>query len=217
MPRTTFVVDDPMTRNGVLVSSRAPLETILVRTNDVTGEIDVDLADVTDRPRVTFQVPVESLDTGIPLMNDVMRGDRWLDAAKHPTVRFMLSRVVATAGRGPLADGKTVRVEGEGVLELRGVSTTVPVVAEVTWLQKSESTARRLPGDLLHVVVRFDVPLPAFGIESHLAPQTLDKVAGTLQVEADLFASTEQPQVPSDMRDRLAQARKTLGQRLLGT
>jgi polyisoprenoid-binding protein YceI len=217
MPRTTFVVDDPMTRNGVLVSSRAPLETILVRTNDVTGEIDVDVADITDRPRVTFQVPVESLDTGIPLMNDVMRGDRWLDAAKHPNIRFTLARVAAPAGRTPLADGKTVRVEGEGAVEVRGMSKTVPVIADVTWLQKSESTGRRLPGDVLHVVARFDVSLPAFGIESHLAAQSLDKVAGTLHVEADLFASTERPQVPGDMRDRLAQARKTLGQRLIAS
>jgi polyisoprenoid-binding protein YceI len=212
-----FVVDDPMTRNGILVRSRAPLETILVRSNDVTGEIEVDLADVTDHPRVGFQVPVQSLETGLPLMDDVMRGDRWLDAAKHPTIRFTLSRVGVPAARTPLADGKTLRVQGEGTLELRGASTTVPVQAEVTWLAKNEDTARRLPGDLLHVVARFQAPLPAFGIDAHLAPQTLGKVAATLEVEADLFASTERPQVPGDMRDRLVQARKSLGQRLLGT
>ena len=58
MPRTTFSVDDPMTRNGVLVMSRAPLETILLRTNDVTGEIELDPNDITSQPRVTSQVPV---------------------------------------------------------------------------------------------------------------------------------------------------------------
>jgi hypothetical protein len=49
----------------------------------------------------------------------------------------------------------------------------------------------------------------------HLAAQALDKVAGTVHVEADLFGSTERPQVGADMRERLAQAKKTLGQRLL--
>jgi polyisoprenoid-binding protein YceI len=215
MPRTTFVVDDPMTRNGVLVLSRAPLETILVRTNDVTGEIEVDPSDISDRPRVSFQVPVESLDTGIPLMNDVMRGDRWLDAAKHPVIRFTLGRVTAPAGRSAVADGQTVKLEGEGTLELRGASKTVPVRAEVTWLKKSDNTARRLPGDVLHVVARFDVSLPAFGIESHLAATSLDKVAGTLQAEVDVFASTERPQVAADMQQRLADARKKLGERLI--
>jgi polyisoprenoid-binding protein YceI len=206
-----------MTRNGLLVQSRAPLETILVRTNDIAGEIELDPDDVTDRPRVTFRVPVEALDTGIPLMNDVMRGDRWLDAAKHPAVRFTLDRVTSPAGRTTLADGKTLTVEGEGTLELRGTSRTVPVRADVTWLRKSEATARRLPGDLVHEVARFELPLQAFGIESHLAPTSADKVAPTLQVEADVFASSEPPQVSADMRDRLVAARKSLGQRLLGS
>ncbi len=217
MPTTKFVVDDPMTRNSVTVLSRAPLETILVRTNDVTGEIELDLGNVADKPRVTFQVPVESLDTGIPMMNDVMRGDRWLDAAKHPTGRFTLGRISAPAGRAALEDGKTLRVEGEGTLDLRGASKAVPVKAEVTWLKRSESTARRLPGDVLHVIARFDIGLPAFGIESPLAQTSFDKVAGTLQVEVDVFASTEKPQVAADMQERLAQARTNLGQRLLGS
>jgi len=216
MPHTTFVVDDPMSRNSVLVSSRAPLETILVRSNTVTGQIQLDPHDITDHPRVAFQLPVQALESGIPLMDDVMRSDRWLDAAKHPAIRFTLGRLVSPAARTALKDRATLRVEGEGMVELHGASKTVTVRAEVTWLKKSDDTARRLPGDVLHVVAKFDVDLPAFGIESHLAPQSLDKVASRLQVEADLFASTEPPQVAADMRERLAQARRNLGQRLLG-
>jgi hypothetical protein len=106
-------------------------------------------------------------------------------------------------------------VEGEGTIDLRGSLKPVPVRAEVTWLRKSEATARRLPGDVLHVVARFDVALPAFGIESHLAPTSLDKVAGTLQVEVDVFASTERPQVAADMQQRLKDARAKYGQRLI--
>jgi polyisoprenoid-binding protein YceI len=215
MARTKFIVDDPMTRNAVHVLSRAPLETILVRTNDIRGEIEVDPEDVTARPHVTFEVPIAALDSGVPLMNDVMRSDRWLDATKSPAIRFALGRVLAPAARTPLADGKPVVVTAEGALELRGISRPVAVRAEVTWLRGSEHTARRLPGDLLHVVARFDVHLTAFGIESHLAAQTLDKVAGAVQVEADVFGSTTAPQVPADMQERLAQARKNLGQRLL--
>jgi len=216
MSRTKFIVDDPMTRNAVHLLSRAPLETILVRTNDVRGEIEVNPDDVTDRPRVVFEAPVESLDSGVPLMNDVMRSDRWLDAAKTPAVRFTLGRVLSPAAPTPLADGKPIVLTAEGTLELRGVSRPVAVRAEVTWMRGNESTARRLPGDLLHVVARFDVHLAAFGIESHLSAQSLDKVAGAIQVEADLFGSTVAPQVPADMRDRLAQAKKNLGQRLIG-
>jgi len=216
MPRTTFIVDDPMTRNAVHVLSRAPLETVLVRTNDVRGQIEVDPDDVTAKPRVTFEAPIDSLDSGVPLMNDVMRSDKWLDAGKSPVIRFALERVISPATRTPLADGQPLVLTAEGTLELRGVSRPVAVRAEITWLKKSDSTARRLPGDLLHVVARFDVPLPVFGIDAHLSAQTLDKIAGTVQVEADLFGSTERPQVGGDMQDRLAKARKSLGQKLLG-
>jgi len=216
MPRSTFFVDDPMTRNAIHVLSRAPLETVLVRTNDVRGQIEIDPDDVTAKPRVTFEAPIESLDSGVPLMNDVMRSDKWLDAGKSPVIRFALERVISPATRTPLADGKPLVLAAEGTLELRGVARPVAVRAEVTWLPKSDNTARRLPGDLLHVVARFDVPLSVFGIDAHLAAQSLDKIAGTVQVEADLFGSTERPQVGADMHDRLAKARKSLGQKLLG-
>src|SRR5262249_10579311 len=183
----------------------------------VRGEIEVDPDDVTDRPRVSFEVPIEALDSGVPLMNDVMRGDRWLDVAKSPAIRFALGRVVSPAGRTPLTDGKPLVLTAEGSLELRAISRPVMVRAEVTWLRKSDNTARRLPGDLLHVVARFDLPLTVFGIDSHLSAQTLDKVAGTVQVEADIFGSTERPQIGADMRERLAKARKSLGERLVGS
>jgi hypothetical protein len=65
---------------------------------------------------------------------------------------------------GSLKHGQTLKMEGEGILELRGAANSVPVRAEVTWFERSEKTAGRLPGDLLHVVARFDVALPAFGI-----------------------------------------------------
>ncbi len=216
MPRTRFIVDDPMTRNGVMVVSRAPLETILVRSNEVTGEIEVDPANVTDAPRAVFEVPVASLDTGIPLMNDVMVGDRWLDAAKYPTIRFSLTRVTSPA-RARFVDRETIPLHGEGTLELRGATHAVPVFAEITWLAPSESTARRLPGEVLHVAARFGLPLQTFGIESHLAPTSLDKVAGILQIEVDVFASTERPQVPADMQQRLKESRAKLGQRLISS
>jgi hypothetical protein len=38
-----------------------------------------------------------------------------------------------------------------------------------------------------------------------------------VQVEADLFGSTERPQISADMLRKLAQAKKSLGQRLLGS
>lgn len=216
MPRTTFVVDDPMGRNTVQALSRAPLETILVRSAQVTGEIELDADNVLNRPRVTFQVPVDSLDAGIPLMSEVLRSERWLDAAKFPLIRFTLTRLTSPAAPAGLKDGAPLTVEGEGTLELHGGAKPVAVRAEVAWLKASPDTARRLPGDLLRVRARFEVALPAFGIEAHLAPQTVGKVVGTLPIEVDLFACTERPQIAETMTQNLARAKRELGQRLLG-
>ena len=217
MPRATFVVEDPMGRNTVQVLSRAPLETILVRSTQIAGQIEVDTDNVLDRPSVTFTVPLDSLDTGIPLMNEVMRSDRWLDAGKFPTIRFSLTRVTSPAAPAALKDGVALAVEGEGTLELHGASKPARVRGEVTWMKASEDTARRLPGDLVHVVARFDVSLPTFGIEAHLAPQTVGKVVATLPIEVDVFASTQRPQIPETMLQNLARARKDLGQRLVSS
>ena len=216
MPRAIFFVDDPMGRNSVQVLSRAPLETILVRSTQIAGQIEVETDNVRDRPSLTLTVPLESLDTGIPLMNEVMRSDRWLDAGRFPTITFTIGRLTGPAAATPLKDGATVAVEAEGTLELRGASKPVRVRAEVTWLKGNADTARRLPGDILHVVARFDVSLPTFGIDAHLAPQTLGKVVATLPIEVDVFASTQRPQIPETMLQNLARARKDLGQRLVG-
>ncbi|MBI4609668.1 MAG: YceI family protein [Candidatus Rokubacteria bacterium] len=215
MPRTTFFIDDPVGRNGIQVLSLAPLETILVRTNNIAGEVEIDTVDILRQPSVRLSVPVDSLDTGIPLMNEVLRSDRWLDAAKFPTIRFSLDKVLSPAMPTGLANGTTIVLEAMGTVELHGASNPCPIRGDLTWLRASERTARRLPGDLLHLRARFDLRLPDYGIESHLSPQSLDKVAGTLQVEANLFASTERPQVPDKMRQELARARRELAERLL--
>jgi polyisoprenoid-binding protein YceI len=215
MPRVTFFLDDPVGRNTVRVMSRAPLETILVHSTDITGEVELDTDDIRDRPRLSLSVPVDSLDTGIPLMNEVMRSDRWLHAAKYPRIVFTLEKITSPATPAPLRDGVPIAVDADGTFELRGVSKACPVHAEVTWLPANERTARRLPGDLLHLRAQCDLQLKDFGIESHLSPQSMDKVAGTLDVTIDVFLSSQRPAVPEKMLQDLARARRELAERLL--
>jgi polyisoprenoid-binding protein YceI len=215
MPRITFFLDDPVGRNTVQVMSRAALETILVHSTEITGEVELDTDNILERPRVMLSVPTESLDTGIPLMNEVMRSERWLDTRKYPRVEFTLARITSPTTPTALADGVASSVEAEGTFRLHGASATCPVQAEVTWLRPSEHTARRLPGDLLHLRAHADLRLKDFGIESHLSPQSMDKVAGTLQIMIDVFFSSQRPVVAEKMIQDLARARRELGERLL--
>jgi polyisoprenoid-binding protein YceI len=215
MPRIAFFLDDPVGRNTVLIMSRAPLETILVHATDITGEIELDTDDIREHPSVSLSVPVESLDTGIPLMNEVMKSDRWLDARKHPRIEFRLVRITSPATSTALADGVSTAIEADGTFALKGVTKTGPVRGELTWHRASENTARRLPGALLHLRATADLHLKDFGIESHLSPQSMDKVAGTLQVMIDVFLSSQRPVVAEKMIQDLARARRELGERLL--
>jgi polyisoprenoid-binding protein YceI len=215
MPRITFFVDDPVGRNTIQVASRAPLETIVVHSTDITGEVELDTDDIRQRPSVSLSVPVDSLDTGIALMNEVMRSERWLDAAKHPRIDFTLARITAPATSTALTDGVPTPVEAEGTFRLHGASTTCPVRAELTWWRANERTARRLPGDLLHLRAVSDLRLKEFGIESHLSPQSMDKVAGTLDLTVDVFLSSQRPTVPEKMIQDLARARRELAERML--
>lgn len=128
-----------------------------------------------------------------------------------------VSRLISPATSTAVRDGAATGFDAEGTLDLHGVTQPARVRGEVTWLKASEQTGRRLPGDLLHLRAGLEVPLPAFGIESHLSPTSLDKVAATLEVVVDVFASTQRPQVPEKMLQELARARREHGQRLLGS
>lgn len=217
MPSTKFVIDDPMGRNLIRVTSMGPLEAILIRTVDVTGEIVVDTDNVLEKPSVSLTVPVDSLDSGVPLMNEVMRSDRWLDAAKYPKVAFNLIRILKPTAPTALRDAVPVAIQAEGAFEFHGVTNTCPIEGEITWMKANENTARRLPGDLLRLHARFELNLKAHGIEAHLGAQTLGKVSEALAGTIDLFASTQRLVVSEKMLVELARARRELGQRLAGS
>ena len=188
--------------------------TLDLHTNTVTGEIELDTDNILQQPSVGLSVPVDSLDTGIPLMNEVLRSGRWLDGSKFPEIRFTLGKVLSPTTPTALKDGAPTAVKAEGTFEFHGRSKVYPIQGEITWFRANEKTARRLPGDLLHFRAQFDVHLPDYGIESHLSAQSLDKVSGRLEVDLDLFASTQRTEIPGKMIQELARARRELGERM---
>src|SRR5690606_4460193 len=69
-----------------------------------------------------FALPVESIDTGIPMRNEHMRGERWMHAGEHPTVSFDLSGVKGAKLAKEDAWFKTYDVTLLGTMTVRGVS-----------------------------------------------------------------------------------------------
>lgn len=192
-----YYANDPVGRNVVSIESRAPLETMLTRTGAVTGEIKGNPENILDSPQARFEIDLSTLDTGIPMRNEHMRGEKWLDTAKYPKAVFTLTKVAraveagAAAADASLRDGQPTAVAAEGTLEMHGV--TRPIVAKVELMPRKASadTAARLPGDLLHVRATFPIKLDEFGIAMNAA--TALKVANEQKVTVDLFTSTELP------------------------
>jgi len=71
-----FTVKDPMKRDTVSFLSSAPLEDILGTTSEVYGYIVFDPAKPERGVRGDFRIPVASLNTGIPLRDEHMRGEQ---------------------------------------------------------------------------------------------------------------------------------------------
>src|SRR5690606_20307632 len=79
-----FYANDPVGRNVVVIESHAPLETMVTTTNQVVGEIKLNPDNVLDNPQARFELDTASLDTGIPLRNEHLRGEAWLETDKYP-------------------------------------------------------------------------------------------------------------------------------------
>jgi FKBP-type peptidyl-prolyl cis-trans isomerase len=188
----TYIANDPIGRNVVMIESRAPLETMLTRTNKVTGEIKLDEKDILQNPSARFEVDMTSLDTGIELRNEHMMSAQWLDTAKYPTAVFTLTKIGARPKmRYPITQHRTATVKGEGTLNFHGVTKTIPVQIEATPIAATKETAARLPGDLLHVRAKFTIVLSDYGVNVPAAAQL--KVSNNQNVTVDVFTSTEQP------------------------
>jgi len=188
----TYITDDPVGRNVVMIESRAPLETMVTTSSAVKGTIKLSEADILQNPEARFELDLTSLDTGIAVRNDHMAGAEWLDTARYPKAVFTLTKIGARPRMMyPIARHQKATVKGEGELNFHGVTRTIPVEIEATPIAATKETAARLPGDLLHVRAKFTIELDKFGVKVPEMAQL--KIANNQQVTVDIFSSTGAP------------------------
>ena len=187
--RAKFLTDDPYARNVITITSEAPLETIVTRTQEVTGNIEFDPDNVLDKPLATFELETAKLDTGIALRNEHLRGAAWLDIDHFPKISFALKQFKSGLKILALPYGAPLDLDGIGTVTIKGQAVDLPVTLTVTRLAASAETAKHLPGDLLKVSAAFDLLLSDFGIEIPAMAQAA--VANRQHVEVRLLASTQ--------------------------
>lgn len=173
----------------VTFTSDAPLQDIVGKSNAVVGWAVVAPGDTPSPVAGRWLLPVASLATGIPLRDEHLAGDHWLDAAAHPVIAFELERTddVVTVKTG--ADFITVTATLVGTLEMHGVRRPLRVEkAKLSFLKASERTRTIAPGDLVFIQCGYDVKLSDFGVVNGDVP---GKVSDTIRLDQILRLTTD--------------------------
>ena len=173
----------------VTFTSDAPLQNIVGKSNAVVGYV---VAGAADAPAglagARWVLPVASLATGIPLRDEHLAGDHWLDAAKFPTIEFTLAKVEDIAATKSGADFASFTATLVGTMELHGVKKEMRVEkAKLSFLKASERTASIAPGDLLFIQCAYEVKLSDFGVRNGDVP---GKVADAIRLDQILRLTT---------------------------
>jgi polyisoprenoid-binding protein YceI len=197
-----FQVRDAWGRDTVQFRSSAPLEEIVGTTNQLTGVLKADPANLR-APTTTarLEVPVGSFQTGIA-MRDGHVGDT-LGKEAHPTAVFTLDRIESGSAER-LEPNKPVEVTAAGTLEMNGVRRPVAVKARLTYAPKGGPLSKMRPGNFVKLVASFDVTLSDFGIDLK-GPVLALQVAPTVQVTVTALASDASPEETEQYRQSAIQ------------
>lgn len=194
MTGTTFHVQDPTGRNAITFKSLAPLEDIVGTTSQITGHIMFDPAHPDKGVHAQFAVPVSSLNTGIPLRNEHLRGADWLNAETYPDIGLVIDTIKKIETAKSSDSSITFDAVVSGTFTLKGKSAPVAFPARVTWLKETEMTQKRLPGDLLAVRAEFEIALSDYDVTGPKGMGIVgSKVGETITIEVNIMGNTAAP------------------------
>jgi len=191
---TVFYVADPMGRNTITFTSEAPLEDIIGTTNQIYGYVVFDPNRPENGGRGVFTVPVASLDTGIPLRDEHLHSEMWLNAAEHPQIEFTIDFAKDIKVAKITHNSKTYKGMATGEFTLNGKTRTIEVPLTVTYMAESDLTRQKMPGDLLAGKTKLELALRNYGITG---PPGMDligsQVSDKIGVSVTFVASSKKP------------------------
>lgn len=174
----------------VTFTSDALLEHIKGVSNQVVGYA---VAGPEDRPAALiageFLLPIASLDTGIPMRDEHLQNERWLNAESYPDISFVITdtKIDTLAKEGEGYSTYTVTLVGD--MSIKGVTKEIEVPARLTFMSESEQTRSRARGDLMALRCEYEITLADFGVNSGGG-----KIAETVTLDQALFFSTVRPE-----------------------
>ena len=178
----TFDFKDPKGINNAGFKLDAPLEAINGSASGISGTVTFD----PENPGATqgkIIVATGSLMLPNPMQKQHMLSDKWLDAAKFPTIIFESKEFknVQTAG-------DTTTADVTGTFTLKGVSKELTVPVKLTWLK--DKLGERVPnqkGDLLVIRSSFTIKRSDFNINTG---QFEDKVSDAIEITLSIAGAS---------------------------
>ncbi|MFG0274392.1 MAG: YceI family protein [Phycisphaerales bacterium] len=185
----------------VTFTSDAPIERVVGTSGEVVGYavVGADPNDA-DRPLVAgaFRLPVASFETGIPMRNEHLRSDRWMDAAAHPDVHFVLDAFKnATITKRDDAKGFTTW-EGDlvGAMTIKGATREVRIPATISLLDLGENRAARGGGKKLALRCRYTLNLSDYEIAENEPSIAAGRMSDEITLDQFLLLSPNDPDAP---------------------
>jgi polyisoprenoid-binding protein YceI len=175
----TFSFND--NRNQAKFFSTTPLEDVTGISNDVKGTATFNVSDFSTL-KGKISISVASLKTGIETRDGHLQSANWLDAEKYPDITFTIKKVSEIK---VLEDNK-LQAKITGDFSTHGVTKEVVADATVTYLDESESTKQKAPGDLLGVNAKFNIILSDFDVDNVVIGQ---KVSEEIEITVNIFGT----------------------------
>ncbi|MGB5848631.1 MAG: YceI family protein [Ignavibacteriaceae bacterium] len=172
---------DKAGRNQAMFFSSTPLEDVTGLSNDVKGSVTFDVGDVSTL-KGSISITTASLRTGIELRDGHLQSENWLDAESYPEITFVIKNVSNVKS---LEDNK---LEAKVIGDFTTHGVTKEVIAEVTmtYLDESEQTKKKAPGDLLGVEAKFSIILSDYEVENMVLGQ---KVSDNIDITVTMVGS----------------------------
>jgi polyisoprenoid-binding protein YceI len=183
----TFYFKDPQNRNQISFTSETFLETFEGIATDVGGEISFDLVDIQKTIKGEIFISVNSLKTGIEERDENLRDSNWLNSQKYPDISFKIQEVEQQTE----LDNNKIKLLIDGLFFCHGKSKEIKINATLILQEESALTKKRLPGDLLSVVAKFDIKLSDYGIKNVFIPQ---RVSDKQEITVNIVGTNIKPE-----------------------
>ncbi len=172
-------------KNQATFFSTTPLEDVEGIASGIVGAISFDLSNFSETISGSFEVKVASMKTGIQLRDQHLRSANWLDEEEYPLIKFNVS---GAENVKQISDNK-LESDVIGSFSFHGIEKKIVAKSTITYLDESEETKKRAPGDLLVIKSIFKVKLSEYEVENNVIG---NRVGEDIEVTVNLVGSNKE-------------------------